>query len=151
MAFGIAFLPIMRSVTRMKLRHRYISAINALYMKIGGIQHDEKVEAQALLAESERLTNENIQLARLIHLLEDCNEYDIDLSGYDDIWERDERGHQHLNAKGRATARKLLHDEKELRFENTARWVKLLVPIITGIAGLLGIITGLVAVLQHKK
>jgi hypothetical protein len=139
----------MTSVTQIKLRRWYRSVISALYTKLAGTPRDEKIEA--LLAEGERLSNENIRLARLVHLLEDCTEYDIDLSGYDDIWERDEHGHFHLNAKGRATARKLLHDEKELRFENTARWVKLLVPIITGIAGLLGIITGLVAVLQHKK
>jgi hypothetical protein len=136
-------------IARMRLR-RWRTSLVAIYLLKSGTAK-EREEAKALLQENEDLTNDNIRLIRFTQLLEDCIDYDIDLSDYDDIWEVDENGRRHLNAKGRATARKLLHDEKELRFANTARWVKLLVPIITGIAGLLGIITGLVAVLQHKK
>jgi hypothetical protein len=50
--------------------------------------------------------------------------------------------------KGRAHVRKLIDEEKGRRFEATTRSVKLWLPIISALAGLLGVITGLVAVLR---
>jgi hypothetical protein len=44
--------------------------------------------------------------------------------------------------------RKLIDDENGRCFEVTTRWVKLLLPIVAALAGLVGVITGLVPVLK---
>jgi len=75
--------------------------------------------------------------------------YVLDLTEHAYIFENETS--PYLSTKGRSILRRLIHEEKERRFENAARWVKLLAPLIASIAGILGIITGLVAVLQHKK
>jgi hypothetical protein len=60
----------------------------------------------------------------------------------------------YLSSKGRSHLRKLIDEEKARRFEVKVRWIKLLVPLIAalvvGLGGIIGGITGLVAVL-HKK
>jgi hypothetical protein len=55
-----------------------------------------------------------------------------------------------LTPKGRLHLRKLIDGEKARRFEITTLWVKLLLPVIVALAGLLGTIAGLVAVLHRK-
>ena len=55
-----------------------------------------------------------------------------------------------LTPKGRSYLRMLIDKEKARRFEVKVRWVKLLLPLITALAGLIGVLTGLFAVLhQH--
>jgi hypothetical protein len=63
------------------------------------------------------------------------------------VWFKDEHsGRVWFTPKGRNLVRKLIDEEKSRHFEVTTRWVKLLSPLIAAIAGLVGVITGLVAV-----
>jgi hypothetical protein len=56
-----------------------------------------------------------------------------------------------LTPKGRSHDRKLIDDERGRRFEVKTRWVvKLILPVLAGLIGVLGAITGLVAVFRHK-
>lgn len=53
-----------------------------------------------------------------------------------------------LSSKGRSIVRKRIHEEKLRRFELKARWIQILTPIIAALAGVVGTITGLVAVIK---
>jgi hypothetical protein len=56
-----------------------------------------------------------------------------------------------LNSKGRTYVRKLIDEERGRRFEVKTRWVtKLILPLLAGLIGVIGAVTGLVAVLRHK-
>jgi hypothetical protein len=87
-------------------------------------------------------------------LVSEAREFDVEtpkISEESGLWEKDwYRQRYFLSATGRSTVRKLIDEEKARRFEVTTRWVKLLIPAIAAFAGLIGVITGLVAVL-HKK
>ena len=57
-----------------------------------------------------------------------------------------------LSPKGRSYLRKLIDDEKTRRRDVRAWWWKnVLIPAITALTGLAGVITGLIAVLHAKK
>jgi hypothetical protein len=57
-----------------------------------------------------------------------------------------------LTSKGRAQVRKLIDEEKARRFEVKTQWVtRLILPLLGLIIGVLGAITGLIAVLHQKK
>ena len=56
-----------------------------------------------------------------------------------------------LTPKARLALRHSIDAEKLRRYEFDTKWVKLWIPIISALTGLIGVITGLVAVLQHKK
>jgi hypothetical protein len=87
-------------------------------------------------------------------LIEEAREFDVETPKISDasaLWEKDwTRQRYFLSATGRSTIRKLIDEEKARRFEVTTRWVKLLTPVIAACAGLIGVITGLVAVLRRK-
>ncbi|SRR5258708_2221601 len=72
-----------------------------------------------------------------------------------EMWQRGEDQSLYLSPQGRFYLRKLIDEEKARRFEVWAKWVKLLTPIILGfltaLVGIIGAITGLVAVLRHTK
>jgi hypothetical protein len=70
-----------------------------------------------------------------------------------EMWISDDHiGRIWLTAKGRATVRKAIDEEKARRFEVRTRLVtKLIIPLLAGLIGIIGAMTGLVAVLQHKK
>ena len=60
-------------------------------------------------------------------------------------------GDAFFTPKGRAYVRKLIDEEKERRFNVKTLWVtKLIIPIASLLIGIIGALTGLVAVL-HKK
>jgi len=57
-----------------------------------------------------------------------------------------------LTPKGRSTVRKLIDAEKARRFEVKTLWVmKFWLPLLAALVGIIGSLTGLVAILQHKK
>jgi hypothetical protein len=82
------------------------------------------------------------------HLLRQALKYDIDLTDDPSIFQHEEA--HNLTIHGRSVIRRRVHEEKERRFEAVARWVKLFAPLIASLTGLLGIITGLVAVIHRK-
>ena len=56
-----------------------------------------------------------------------------------------------LSAQGRGHVRKLIDEEKARRFEAKTRWVtKFIVPLLAPLVGIIGALTGLIAVLRHK-
>jgi hypothetical protein len=70
-----------------------------------------------------------------------------------EMWFHDEENPRiWFTPKGRAHVRKLIDEEKGRRFEVKTRWVtKFILPFLTALIGIIGALTGLVAVLQHKK
>jgi hypothetical protein len=99
--------------------------------------NEEEAQIYELLREHGQAKMNN----RLLRL---AFKYDLDLSEHLDVFGPSSSAR--LTPRSRTIIRKLVHEEKERRFENAARWVKLFAPLITAIAGLLGILIGLVAV-----
>jgi len=57
-----------------------------------------------------------------------------------------------LSFRGRAQVRKLVDEEKARRFEIKTLWVmKVILPLIASLIGIIGALTGMIAVMQHKK
>ena len=73
--------------------------------------------------------------------------YDIDPPPQSDTssWESSSVG-KVLTITGRLALRRRIDEEKTRRFEVGARWIRLLTPLLAALAGLIGTITGLVAV-----
>ena len=69
------------------------------------------------------------------------------------IWVQDPNtGRIWLSSQGRFAVRKLVDDERARRFEGKIRWVTtLILPVIAGLVGIIGALTGLIAVWQHGK
>jgi len=64
----------------------------------------------------------------------------------------DENSRVWFTPKGRAHVRKLIDEEKARRFDVKTRWVtNIIIPLAALLGGIMGAITGLVAVLQHKR
>jgi hypothetical protein len=60
--------------------------------------------------------------------------------------------HPFLTPKGRYQVRKFIDAEKARRFEVRTLWVtKIVLPLAGVLVGIIGALTGLVAVLQHKR
>ena len=100
----------------------------------------------------EELSRQRADLITTNWILRECLIYEIDVEPYmgdEYFYPKKDKG-AILTLKGRATLRELIREEKQRRLEVAERWIKLLVPVITGLGGLLGILTGLVAVLHHK-
>lgn len=63
-----------------------------------------------------------------------------------------QEGRVFLSSRGRAHLRKLIDEEKARRFEAKILWLmKFWLPLLASLVGIIGALTGLVAVLQHKK
>ncbi|SRR6266404_1706423 len=69
-----------------------------------------------------------------------------------EMWQRDEDQSLYLTSQGRFYLRRLIDQEKARRFEVKTLWVtKIILPLAGVLVGVIGALTGLVAVLQHKK
>jgi hypothetical protein len=89
-------------------------------------------------------------------LLRVARDLDIEVPHYSDetMWVNDtgESGFMWFTSKGRAHVRKLIDEEKARRFEVKTLWVtKFWIPLLAAGIGIIGALTGLVAVLEHKK
>ena len=69
------------------------------------------------------------------------------------IWVQDPNtGRIWLSSQGRFAVRKLVDDEKARRLEGRTRWITtLILPLLAGLVGIIGALTGLIAVWQHGK
>ena len=69
------------------------------------------------------------------------------------MWVQDPNtGRIWLSSQGRFAVRKLVDDERVRRFEGKIRWVTtLILPLLAGLVGIIGALTGLIAVWQHGK
>jgi hypothetical protein len=69
-----------------------------------------------------------------------------------EMWQRDEDQSLYLSSQGRFYLRKLIDQEKARRFEVNTLWVtKIILPLAGILVGIIGALTGLVAVLLHNK
>jgi hypothetical protein len=95
-----------------------------------------------------------ISMVRSRRLLDEADAYDVAVPNDGGMWERDEDANDPdgpcwLSSQGRAHVRKLISEEKARRFEEKTQWViKLIVPIIVALAGLVGAATGFVLALR---
>jgi hypothetical protein len=89
-----------------------------------------------------------------VRLAREARSLDVEMPGRDqiDFWVEDTVNQMNwLSAKGRTHVRKLVDEEKTRRFDVKTRWVtKLIIPLLAALIGVIGAITGLVAVLRHK-
>jgi hypothetical protein len=112
-------------------------------------------ELQAEEHYDDEMFAEAIETARSRYLLDQAIELDIEVvypSDDNELWKWNDNAEHHiLNRKGRDLMQDLINKKKDKNSEDWARFSKIFVPIIAAIAGLIGTITGLVAVLQHKK
>jgi len=82
-------------------------------------------------------------------LLRSAIKYDLDLSEYPDFFQ--ERTPGTLSPHARQIIRRLLHAEKQRRFEARTLWVtKFWLPLLAALVGIIGALTGLFAVMQKK-
>jgi hypothetical protein len=69
-----------------------------------------------------------------------------------EMWQRDEDQSLYLTSQGRFYLRRLIDQEKARRFEVKTLWVtKIILPLAGVLVGIIGALTGLVAVFQHWK
>jgi hypothetical protein len=98
---------------------------------------------------------EAINRFRSTRLLEEATEYDIEApqpSAMPDYWTSTEDGqYWHLSAKGRTAIKALVRAEKNQTFEEWAKWAKTFGPLISAIAGLIGVLIGLAAILRNHR
>lgn len=92
-----------------------------------------------------------VEGTRLLRLARDL---DIELPPHEDdaMWFNDtgESGFMWFTSKGRAHVRKLIDTEKARRFEVKTLWVtKIILPLAGVIVGIIGALTGLIAVSRH--
>lgn len=102
--------------------------------------------------------DDDIAIALSARLLDEAyNKYDVEVPEFSDksIWTGQEIGpHEFrhwLSSRGRSHVRKLIDEEKARRFEVRTRWVtRLILPLLAALVGVIGALTGLIAVLRHK-
>jgi hypothetical protein len=95
-----------------------------------------------------------LEKRRSMRLHVEASKLDIDVPPRDDreIWDEEGLNETYLTLKGRNHLRKLIDAEKARRFEVKTIWVtKFWLPLLAALVGIIGALTGLVAVLQHKK
>jgi len=101
-----------------------------------------------------RLFDEEIDRTNALRLWREGNALDLEMPEADqkEMWTSSEDGqHTFLSIKGRARVRQLIDIEKARRFEVRTMWVtRIVLPIIASLVGIIGAITGLVAVLHRK-
>jgi hypothetical protein len=102
--------------------------------------------------EIERLSRKRMELVMSNKLFRDLLVYDLDWGDEPGVIRQEGEGPALVTLKGRAHIRKLIDQEKARRFEVKTVWVtKFWVPLLAALIGIVGALTGLVAVLQHKK
>ena len=100
-----------------------------------------------------RAVNAEIRECHTRVLVRDAERLDIELPEDEMEWERDNNGvRQALTTAGRATLRRQIAEESTRRREvNAWCWKNVVVPAITALTGLAGVITGMIAVIHAKK
>jgi hypothetical protein len=105
-------------------------------------------DMQALSADEyfeSKMIDEAVDLFLSDRLLDQATDYDVEIPHAEDFWAYTDDGtRRYLKAKARADLRELIHQAKARSFEEWARWI----PVVMALAGLIGVITGLVAVFK---
>jgi hypothetical protein len=85
---------------------------------------------------------------------QEAQELDIAMPSVEEteMWHRGGDLSLYRSSQGRFSLRKLIDQEKARRFEVKTLWVtKIILPLAGVLVGIIGALTGLVAVLQHRK
>ena len=85
---------------------------------------------------------------------QEAQELDIAMPAVEELvmWQRDEDQTVYLSSQGRFYLRKRIDEERARRFEVKTLWVtRIILPLAGVLVGIIGALTGLAAVLQHKK
>jgi hypothetical protein len=143
---------LMRSKGEVEIRENKIRDAFTAKIQRSNFKSDGELAAYFLANVNKELFEPLIALNEILQtiaLREQAAKFDIDLPDDPACWNTiDEFAQNALTPFGRATSRKRIDEEKGRRFEVRSRWIKLLTPIIAAVAGLIGTITGLVAVLK---
>jgi hypothetical protein len=101
----------------------------------------------------EESTQEAVNSFYSRRLIDEASGYDIEIpSSNKQLWVYSDNGeHWFLNAEGRDLLRGWIKKAKDQSSEDWERRAKIFVPIIAGVTGFIGAITGLVAIFLHKK
>lgn len=87
-------------------------------------------------------------------LVDEARKLDVEVPAVSlaDLWVYHEDGEfSWLTPKGRAHVRKLIDEEKTRRFEAKTLWVtRFWLPLLAALVGIVGALTGLIAVLHHR-
>lgn len=98
--------------------------------------------------------DEEINRLNALKLWRNASALDLEVpdSSNPEMWTYSEDGERRfLSTRGRAHVRQLIDAEKARRFEIKTMWVtKIILPVVASLVGILGAITGLVAVLHRK-
>lgn len=83
-------------------------------------------------------------------LWEEAREYDIQIPSGEDVWEDSQFGdRKYLSMRVRSELRRLIDEEKSRRFAAKTLWItKFWIPLLAALIGIIGAITGLVAVIK---
>ena len=96
-----------------------------------------------------------IDFAISVRLTDKARALDVEIpENSDGMWTgvKGNRDQLFLSSRGRAHLRKLIDAEKARRFEVKTLWVtKIILPMAGTIVGIIGALTGLIAVLRHSK
>ena len=146
---------------RWKLKRERRNVI-ALYEKaIADCKADknkDKDDLECLYVEMDRevgMADDALNAFESDRLFDEARKLDVEtpaINDADGLWQEDYYTHRRfLNAKGRSNVRRLIDAEKLRRFEVSTLWVaKVILPLLGLIIGILGALTGLLAVLRHK-
>lgn len=89
-----------------------------------------------------------------LRLAREANSLDIETPPSDqkEMWtEHKDSGMTWLSRAGRVYVRKLVYEEKARRFDAKTLWVtKFWLPLLASLVGIIGALTGLIAVLHNK-
>lgn len=132
---------------RAEIRERYDPILAS-----AGTMPRERKDIQEQLQEKLRKITEAESRFLDSKLFDEAGQLDIPHPSYSesDFWQQTEKDPV-LSTKGRLVLRRAIDEEKLRRREFSSWWWKsVLIPAITSITGLVGVVTGLVAVL-HKK
>jgi hypothetical protein len=123
---------------------------------LDGSKVEDQKEMEGLFKEYGR-ARKNFEQEQSFALLAQIDELDLEQPPTSDskIWMTDDVNGERvilLTHHGRALARRAVDAERARRFEVKTLWVtKFWLPLLAALVGIIGALTGLVAVLQHKK
>jgi hypothetical protein len=136
---------------RQAIRKQFAEKAKALREK-GSTNPYAAAELQADEYFESEMMEEWINAFRSSYLVDQAIECDVEIPPVsDEFWQfTDDHQNWYLNRKGRDLLQKLVSEKKDRNSEDWARFSRIFVPIITAVAGLIGVIIGLIAVLHHR-
>jgi hypothetical protein len=137
---------------RWRLQHSYAKDYKNLVKKKAS--QDELMQLHAGEHFDVEAVEQQIDFYIGTKLSDKARSLDVEIPHFSDkqMWVHGEQGYFWFSSKGRAHVRKLIDEERARRFEVKSQWfIKIILPTLGLVIGIVGAITGLVAVLHQKK